>query len=127
MRRKFRAIAWGVSFHSLFKRNLSGVIKKKYKNAHLYFNKDLEKILHDMAEKNKIILEPIIMKIALEEELLDFTRSCELDDEKKVENYHKCTDYALDILSTMIEETLAHLENNSFINFLCKIIFKIFF
>lgn len=60
-----------------------------------------------------------------EKEYLDFSRESEKPLNERKENYYKCIDYSLDIISTLIDVSLKNIQDHPFIVFLGKFFLKI--
>jgi hypothetical protein len=73
-----------------------------------------------MADESLDVIKPTLKNICSELDYLDFKKSSDIPLEEKRENYYKCLDYCLELISKLIEKTLSKLDKNSFITFLCK-------
>ena len=118
--KKWRQAVITVSFYSMFKDNLDGILRARYSNSHKYYSNYLEQVQQDITEYTKNVLKPVLDDLAAEDEYLDFRKSSKLSQEDKIENYRVCLNYALDIICQMIGATLSKMEGNPFITFLCK-------
>lgn len=120
IRRKLKAAFYAVYFYQLFKNNLKTILEKKKKNSFDYYNKHLSNIFKSITNFTLEAVNPAIIEISKVEYKLDFRPHSGLDNESKTSNYYQAVDLAIDVLVTIIEETMSHMDKNEFITFLCK-------
>ena len=119
-RRKLKAAFLAVYYYFVFKKHLRKQVMKRRQNCFDYYNKHLSNIFKSITNFTLEAVNPAILMIAKIDYKLEFSSNCGLDHKSMTSNYYQAVDLAIEILVTMIEETISHMDKNEFITFLCK-------